>query len=281
MLLRLPLELDALVTDWFAEHYPGRQQHAMALVRATRGGKAYDAAFGTRMTGTGAYADLIAQRMRLARRRLGYPEMRRRLRTDLFRVPSDQLICSDRVTPGEADSMMRRASARGEAGEMRARAVADIAGPAVIRIASGEPPHQGVAQGLGDDGGGRDLRHQPVAADHGLAGQGEARDGIAAVDAHGRIAAEGRHGAPHGVEGRAPHVEPVTRAREPAETATCAWLRISGVRTSRSAAFRRLLSSRRARSSGGNAAGSNQTAATITGPQRAPPPDLVAADHRG
>ena len=91
VLLRLPLELDALVSDWFAEHYPGRQQHAMSLVRAARRGKAYDAAFGTRMTGTGAYADLIAQRMRLARRRLGYPEVRRRLRTDLFRVPSDQL----------------------------------------------------------------------------------------------------------------------------------------------------------------------------------------------
>ena len=33
-----------------------------------RGGKAYDAAFGKRMTGTGAYADLIRERMRLARR---------------------------------------------------------------------------------------------------------------------------------------------------------------------------------------------------------------------
>ncbi len=91
VLLRLPLELDALVDDWFAEHYPGRRAHVMSLVRAARGGKAYDAAFGTRMTGTGAYADLIAQRMRLARRRLGYPETRRRLRTDLFRVPTNQL----------------------------------------------------------------------------------------------------------------------------------------------------------------------------------------------
>ncbi|KQP31812.1 DNA repair photolyase [Methylobacterium sp. Leaf104] len=91
VLLRLPLELDALVNDWFAEHYPGRQRHVMSLVRAARGGRAYDAAYGTRMTGTGAYADLIRQRMRLARQRLGYPEVRRRLRTDLFRVPSDQL----------------------------------------------------------------------------------------------------------------------------------------------------------------------------------------------
>lgn len=85
VLLRLPHELDDLVNDWFAEHYPGRQRHAMALVQEARGGKVYDAAFGTRMTGTGAYAALIAQRMRLARRRLGYPEDRLRLRTDLFR----------------------------------------------------------------------------------------------------------------------------------------------------------------------------------------------------
>ncbi|WP_409564240.1 PA0069 family radical SAM protein [Methylobacterium sp. J-068] len=91
VLLRLPLELDALVDDWFGEHYPGRRHHVMSLVRQARGGKAYDAAFGTRMTGTGPYADLIRQRMRLARRRLGYPETRRRLRTDLFRVPTDQL----------------------------------------------------------------------------------------------------------------------------------------------------------------------------------------------
>ena len=91
VLLRLPLELDALVNDWFAEHYPGRRRHVMSLVRQARGGKAYDSAYRTRMTGTGAYADLIVQRMRLARRRLGYPEERRRLRTDLYRVPTDQL----------------------------------------------------------------------------------------------------------------------------------------------------------------------------------------------
>ncbi|WP_019904889.1 PA0069 family radical SAM protein [Methylobacterium sp. 77] len=84
VLLRLPLELDDLVNDWFAEHYPGRRNHVMSLVREARGGKAYDAAFGRRMTGTGAYADLIGHRMRLARQRLGYAEARINLRTDLF-----------------------------------------------------------------------------------------------------------------------------------------------------------------------------------------------------
>ncbi|WP_082470385.1 MULTISPECIES: PA0069 family radical SAM protein [unclassified Methylobacterium] len=84
VLLRLPLELDDLVNDWFAEHYPGRQRHVMSLVREARGGKAYDATFGRRMTGSGAYADLIAQRMRLAKQRLGYADARITLRTDLF-----------------------------------------------------------------------------------------------------------------------------------------------------------------------------------------------------
>ena len=91
VLLRLPHELDALVDDWFAEHYPGRRPHVMSLVRQARGGRAYDAEYGRRMVGTGAYAGLIVQRMRLARRRLGYPEDRLRLRTDLFARPTDQL----------------------------------------------------------------------------------------------------------------------------------------------------------------------------------------------
>jgi len=91
VLLRLPHELDALVDDWFAEHYPGRRAHVMSLVRQARGGRAYDAEYGRRMVGAGPYAALIVQRMRLARRRLGYPEERLRLRTDLFARPTDQL----------------------------------------------------------------------------------------------------------------------------------------------------------------------------------------------
>ncbi|WP_156387637.1 PA0069 family radical SAM protein [Methylobacterium sp. Leaf399] len=88
VLLRLPLELDDLVGDWLRAHYPGKKRHVMSLVRQARGGKAYDAAFGRRMTGAGPYAELIAERMRLARKRLGYRETRVPLRTDLFVRPS-------------------------------------------------------------------------------------------------------------------------------------------------------------------------------------------------
>ena len=94
VLLRLPHELDELVGDWFSEHYPGRKDHVFSLLSGARGGKTYDAAFGTRMIGQGPYADLIRRRFALAKRRLGFPEEPVRQTTELFRVPpraGDQL----------------------------------------------------------------------------------------------------------------------------------------------------------------------------------------------
>ncbi|MET0428254.1 MAG: PA0069 family radical SAM protein [Microvirga sp.] len=94
VLLRLPRELDGLVSDWFDEHYPGRRNHVFSLLTQSRGGKSYDSAWGTRMIGEGPYADLIRRRFRLAKKRLGFPEERFRQRTDLFRrpeKPGDQL----------------------------------------------------------------------------------------------------------------------------------------------------------------------------------------------
>ncbi|GJD95092.1 PA0069 family radical SAM protein [Methylobacterium iners] len=91
VLLRLPLELDDLVSDWLGEHYPGRQRHVLSLVRQARGGKAYDAEWGRRMTGAGRYAELIAARFRLAKRRLGFTETRVTLDDSQFLAPSSQL----------------------------------------------------------------------------------------------------------------------------------------------------------------------------------------------
>jgi hypothetical protein len=60
----------------------------MKLVRSTRGGRDYVSAFGERQRGTGPVADLIAQRFRAARQRLGLGSERRPLRTDLFVRPA-------------------------------------------------------------------------------------------------------------------------------------------------------------------------------------------------
>ncbi|WP_084327472.1 PA0069 family radical SAM protein [Salinarimonas rosea] len=88
VLLRLPDELKGLARDWLIEHYPDRLERVLSLVRQTRGGKEYDATWGVRQTGTGAYAWMIGRRFETAARRLGLNATRTRLRTDLFEPPT-------------------------------------------------------------------------------------------------------------------------------------------------------------------------------------------------
>ncbi|MCH8859027.1 MAG: radical SAM protein [Proteobacteria bacterium] len=95
ILLRLPLEIKDLFREWLAEHAPLKAKHVMSLVRSTRGGRDNDPDFGTRMKGTGPYAELIAQRFAKACTRLGLAQGERfQLDTTLFRPPpmaGDQL----------------------------------------------------------------------------------------------------------------------------------------------------------------------------------------------
>jgi DNA repair photolyase len=90
VLLRLPYEVKTLFREWLAEHYPDRAKHVMSLINQSRGGKDYEAEFGVRMTGTGAYAELLRTRFELARRKLGLEdaEGRHELTTSLFRAPA-------------------------------------------------------------------------------------------------------------------------------------------------------------------------------------------------
>ena len=94
ILLRLPLEVGDLFQQWLQAHYPLKAEHVMTRVRDTRGGRDYDSRFGARMRGTGAFADMIAQRFRLACKKLGLNQRDFELNTAAFRVPprsGDQL----------------------------------------------------------------------------------------------------------------------------------------------------------------------------------------------
>jgi len=96
VLLRLPLELVALFEEWLAAHEPRKAKHVMSLIRQAREGKAYRAEWGKRMSGTGAYAELLRLRFRAACRRLGLNQSRDAwgLDTTQFRRPpqkGDQL----------------------------------------------------------------------------------------------------------------------------------------------------------------------------------------------
>lgn len=75
VLLRLPHELKQVWREWLQLHYPERAAHVMSLVQQMRGGKDYDSAFGTRMRGEGPFAQLIQQRFRKTRARLGYTRL--------------------------------------------------------------------------------------------------------------------------------------------------------------------------------------------------------------
>jgi len=88
--LRLPWEVAPLFRQWLQMHYPDRAQRVMHRIQEMRGGKDYDSDFATRMKGSGAWADLLAQRFRKAVARIGFNAKKTDFRTDLFRPPSPQ-----------------------------------------------------------------------------------------------------------------------------------------------------------------------------------------------
>ena len=88
VLLRLPHEVKELFREWLDTHRPGMKNHVFSRMHDAHGGKAYDAAFGTRMTGTGVYADLLARRFEVAKKKLGFRALPP-LETAHFRAPAD------------------------------------------------------------------------------------------------------------------------------------------------------------------------------------------------
>jgi DNA repair photolyase len=87
--LRLPLELAPMFEEWLGAHYPGKAKHVMSLVRQSRDGKAYQSEWGTRMRGSGPYAELLRVRFEAACHRLGLNKRREMWRLDCsaFRAP--------------------------------------------------------------------------------------------------------------------------------------------------------------------------------------------------
>lgn len=85
--LRLPLELTDLFQDWLQQYFPLKAQHVMSLVKQSRGGKTYVSEFGTRMRGEGQFADLLANRFKLAIKRLDMNSERLQFNASLFSAP--------------------------------------------------------------------------------------------------------------------------------------------------------------------------------------------------
>jgi len=101
IVLRLPLEIKELFEEWLRAHRPDRAERVLGLVREMRGGALYQAEFGRRMKGEGAYAELLRQRFAAAARRLDLNRARYRLDTTQFRVP-DEARVDRRADPRQA-----------------------------------------------------------------------------------------------------------------------------------------------------------------------------------
>ncbi|MBU3069828.1 PA0069 family radical SAM protein [Aestuariicella sp. G3-2] len=105
IVLRLPWEVNPLFQDWLQTHFPDRAERVMNRIRDMRGGKDYDASFGSRMKGEGLWADLIRQRFQRTVRKLKLGDGRLRgLDTSLFRRP-DTVAAADK-TPGAGRGQM-------------------------------------------------------------------------------------------------------------------------------------------------------------------------------
>jgi DNA repair photolyase len=87
VLLRLPLEVRDLFSEWLLANFPDRFRHVFSLIRQMRGGKDYDSNWNSRMTGSGPYAWLIGRRVEAACERLGLNKHKAVLTTAHFQPP--------------------------------------------------------------------------------------------------------------------------------------------------------------------------------------------------
>jgi DNA repair photolyase len=90
-IIRLPHEIKTLFEEWLRGNFPDRADKVLSLIRQCRQGKLNQAEFGTRMVGTGPYAQLIQKRFALAVARLGLDKPRPALDVTRFRKSGRQM----------------------------------------------------------------------------------------------------------------------------------------------------------------------------------------------
>lgn len=97
--LRLPYELKDIFQTWLEQHFPAAAQRVLHRIEDMREGKRNDPRFGSRMRGTGIWADLLRQRFDLALRRSGLSRHRLPLASHLFVPPKASVAPGPRRIP--------------------------------------------------------------------------------------------------------------------------------------------------------------------------------------
>ncbi|WP_418904931.1 PA0069 family radical SAM protein [Achromobacter spanius] len=167
--LRLPWEVKTLFEDWLNAHYPDRAQRVLHRIEDLRNGRRNDPNFGSRMRGTGIWADLLRQRFAVATRKLGLNRTRLSLDCSRFvppagpgasapgaSAPGASAPLFDGAAPG--GSAPAGAAAAGSAGSS-GNAATDFQSPVDAKASSGVPFPGGLPAVSGAYGrGARQLR---------------------------------------------------------------------------------------------------------------------------
>src|SRR5207244_9076586 len=88
ILLRLPLTVRPVFTDWLAKALPSKKDKIESLIRQCRDGELNDSRFGSRRRGEGQIAEQIAQTFRVFAKKFGLDETRPPLETRFFKHPT-------------------------------------------------------------------------------------------------------------------------------------------------------------------------------------------------
>jgi DNA repair photolyase len=86
-LLRLPFAVRPIFEDWLARNRPQQFERVISRIRTTRGGGMYQTAWGIRQTGTGEYAEQIANTFKVFKKKHGLDGALPPLDHSLFRPP--------------------------------------------------------------------------------------------------------------------------------------------------------------------------------------------------
>jgi DNA repair photolyase len=88
-ILRLPHAILPIFTEWLEKNYPEKSKRVLTRIMMTRGGKMNDPNWGTRMSGTGAYADYMHNLVEVLSTKYKMRESRKPLSTNLFHRPGE------------------------------------------------------------------------------------------------------------------------------------------------------------------------------------------------
>ncbi|WP_417221497.1 PA0069 family radical SAM protein [Achromobacter spanius] len=149
--LRLPWEVKTLFEDWLNAHYPDRAQRVLHRIEDLRNGRRNDPNFGSRMRGTGIWADLLRQRFAVATRKLGLNRHRLALDCDRFQPPA--------MAGGTPSLFATGVAAASGGASSAARSSSDFLSPVGAQASSGVPHSDGLPAVSGAYGRGeRQLR---------------------------------------------------------------------------------------------------------------------------